>query len=91
MTGLAGHAFGSWKSRETQEMWLKDFLPKDIKNVRIMIYGYDSSIIGPERNHATLTDYRRSFIEQLGNSRNSIKVRNNIYFKHLNPLLTMVI
>jgi hypothetical protein len=26
-------------------MWLKDFLPQDVKNVRIMTYGYDSSLI----------------------------------------------
>jgi hypothetical protein len=73
VTGLAGHAFGSWRSRETHKMWLKDFLPKDIGNIRIMTYGYDSSLIGPETN-ARLIDYRRNFIQQLKNSRSSAQV-----------------
>jgi hypothetical protein len=31
VTGLAGDAYGSWKRRESQRMWLKDFLPRDLK------------------------------------------------------------
>ncbi|KAF8542620.1 hypothetical protein BDD12DRAFT_802693 [Trichophaea hybrida] len=46
VTGLAGHAYGSWRNRKTHQMWLKDFLPHDIKNVRIMSYGYNSNLVG---------------------------------------------
>lgn len=55
-------------------MWLKDFLPKDVKNIRIMTYGYDSSIVGSDQSDARMTDYRRNFIEQLENSRTSAEV-----------------
>jgi len=55
-------------------MWLQDFLPKDFKNVRIMAYGYNSSIIGPERSETRMIDYRRNFIEQLETSRKLAKV-----------------
>ncbi|KAF8537638.1 hypothetical protein BDD12DRAFT_930604 [Trichophaea hybrida] len=48
-------------------MWLKDFLPRVVSNIRIMTYGYDSSLRKP--NRANLTDYRRNFMEQLQNSR----------------------
>jgi hypothetical protein len=42
--GLGGHALGSWKSPEGYEVWLRDFLPKDVKNVRTIIYGYDTNL-----------------------------------------------
>src|SRR5436305_13338257 len=34
VTGLAGHAFGSWSSLPRQ-MWLRDFLPQDIPDIAI--------------------------------------------------------
>lgn len=47
ITGLAGHAFGSW-SIATQRMWLRDFLPRDIPQARILLYGYDSRIVNSQ-------------------------------------------
>ena len=73
ITGLGGHAFGSWRSRSQTEcpldrpMWLRDFLPQRFPDARIMTYGYDSSLRGS--NGANITDYRRSFIQCLRNSR----------------------
>ena len=55
-------------------MWLKDFLPNDFKNIRVMTYGYDSRIISPQQSGETMTDYRRNFIEQLENCRSYAKV-----------------
>ncbi|KAF8535728.1 hypothetical protein BDD12DRAFT_750928 [Trichophaea hybrida] len=46
MTGLAGHAFGSWKSPGKSTMWLRDFLPLSLPDVRILTYGYDSALKG---------------------------------------------
>lgn len=43
VTGLAGHAFGSW-SIDHQQMWIRDFLPRDIPNIRVMTYGYNSQL-----------------------------------------------
>ncbi|KAF8539938.1 hypothetical protein BDD12DRAFT_980660 [Trichophaea hybrida] len=82
VTGLAGHAFGSWRSRETHQMWLKDFLPQDIKNVRIMTYGYDSSLVGSGRGDTRLVDYRRNFIQQLENARSMVESRPIIFLGH---------
>ena len=78
ITGLAGHAFGSWRSRIATErpidrpMWLCDFLPERFPNARIMTYGYDSSLKEP--NIANLTDYRRGFIQCLENYRHNCPV-----------------
>ncbi|KAF8538592.1 hypothetical protein BDD12DRAFT_884762 [Trichophaea hybrida] len=82
VTGLAGHAFNSWRSPDTNSMWLKDFLPKDFKNIRVMAYGYDSSLTGPKRGDARMTDYRRSLLEQLGNARVSANSRPIIFLGH---------
>ncbi|KAJ8108205.1 hypothetical protein OPT61_g8336 [Boeremia exigua] len=32
--GLASHAFGSWKSPNNSDVWLRDFLPVDVPNTR---------------------------------------------------------
>ena len=74
VTGLAGHAFGSWRSRETHKMWLKDFLPRDVKGIRIMSYGYNSNLVGCTVDDQFI-DYRRHFIHELRNSRSSAEVR----------------
>jgi len=52
-------------------MWLKDFLPEDVKNVRVMTYGYHSRY---ERSGTILASYLRSFIQQLENSRRTAMV-----------------
>ena len=73
ITGLGGHAFGSWRGSFSTEcpldrpMWLRDFLPQRFPNARVMTYGYDSSL--RVSNGANITDYRRGFIQCLRNSR----------------------
>ncbi|KAF8542396.1 hypothetical protein BDD12DRAFT_802949 [Trichophaea hybrida] len=74
VTGLAGHAFGSWRNRETHKMWLKDFLPYDVQNIRIMSYGYDSSL-GHGNAENRLLDYQRLFIQDIENSRTTVQSR----------------
>ncbi|KAA8893236.1 hypothetical protein FN846DRAFT_963294, partial [Sphaerosporella brunnea] len=82
VTGLAGHGFGSWRSRQTHQMWLKDFLPKDITNIRIMTYGYESGFEEGSNSNATLVDYRRNFIQLLKNSRSRARKRPIIFIGH---------
>ncbi|KAI6777588.1 uncharacterized protein J7T54_005374, partial [Emericellopsis cladophorae] len=51
VSGLGGHAFGSFKERGGEHMWLRDALPFDLENdatgrpmARVMTYGYNSSV-----------------------------------------------
>jgi hypothetical protein len=74
VTGLAGHAFGSWRNRKSHRMWLQEFLPQDVKNIRIMSYGYNTNLIGDTADDRIL-DYRRELIQQLENARSSAEVR----------------
>jgi hypothetical protein len=64
VTGLAGHAFGSWKSRGEPHMWLRDFLPESISNARILIYGYDTKLPGSQSN-ASILELSRKLLESV--------------------------
>ncbi|KAK1977787.1 hypothetical protein LZ30DRAFT_730850, partial [Colletotrichum cereale] len=44
--GLGSHPLGSWKSPYSDDVWLRDFLPKDVPNIRVLIYGYDTTLPG---------------------------------------------
>ncbi|CAG7562602.1 unnamed protein product [Fusarium equiseti] len=64
ITGLDGHAYGSWRSKKNLgRMWLRDFLSKDLPCCRTMIYGYNSKL----SSHAIskITDYGRELMEEL--------------------------
>ena len=62
LTGLAGHAFGSWAA--PPYMWLRDFLPEDLPRARILLYGYDTNLAGSQSKHI-LTDLSSNFTAKL--------------------------
>jgi hypothetical protein len=82
VTGLGGHAFGSWQNRETGQMWLKDFLPKDVTNIRVMSYGYNSSLVGDTVEDSFL-DYRKSFIHSVLNVREGLDVSTGSFYRFI--------
>lgn len=75
--GLSGHAFGSWATFNDHSgqftMWLKDFLPEDVQNVRILTYGYESRL-DKTTTMSRLLDYRRAFLREVVDSRGSVEV-----------------
>ncbi|SPO06920.1 uncharacterized protein DNG_09614 [Cephalotrichum gorgonifer] len=44
--GLGSHPIASWKSPTRNNVWLRDFLPKDLPNIRVLLYGYDTKLPG---------------------------------------------
>ncbi|KAK2017089.1 hypothetical protein LZ32DRAFT_577078, partial [Colletotrichum eremochloae] len=50
--GLGSHPLGSWKSPYSDDVWLRDFLPKDVPNIRVLIYGYDTTLPGSLSNQS---------------------------------------
>lgn len=62
VTGLAGHALGSWKAPGRHTVWLRDFLPVDIPDCRILTYGYDAAVQNSDCK-STIQDYGRQFLE----------------------------
>ncbi|KAF8541138.1 hypothetical protein BDD12DRAFT_791145, partial [Trichophaea hybrida] len=65
-------------------MWLQDFLPQDIKNIRIMTYGYNTNLFGTNAGHYKILDHQRDLIEQLDSARSSPeeKIRPIIFLGH---------
>ncbi|KAK1977851.1 hypothetical protein LZ30DRAFT_243022 [Colletotrichum cereale] len=62
--GLASHAIGSWKSTSSSDVWLRDYIPRDIPNVRVLLYGYDTSLLKSE-SRKSIEDMGRFFLEAL--------------------------
>jgi hypothetical protein len=73
VTGIAGHAFGSWRGRgNLRRMWLQDFLQKDLPNCRTMIFGYNSKLDSPGIHQ--IEDYRDNLLTELKKARVSGEV-----------------
>ncbi|KND87194.1 Vegetative incompatibility protein HET-E-1 [Tolypocladium ophioglossoides CBS 100239] len=71
VSGLGGHAFGSFKERNGAHMWLRDSLPNDLTDrdserpmARIMVYGHDSRV-AESNSMQDLEDMSISFRESL--------------------------
>ncbi|KAJ5144591.1 ankyrin repeat-containing protein [Penicillium atrosanguineum] len=62
--GLGSHAFGSWKAPNSDEVWLRDFLPEDIPNIRVLLYGYDTTLLN-SFSKQSIEDLGRIFLEQI--------------------------
>ncbi|KAL8939772.1 MAG: hypothetical protein Q9211_002590 [Gyalolechia sp. 1 TL-2023] len=43
--GLGSHAIGSWKSPSNNDLWLRDYLPDDVPNIRVLLYGYNTPLL----------------------------------------------
>ena len=66
--GLGGDRKGTWTSSSKQKLWLKDFLPLNLPNARIMTYGYNSSIaFGP--NMSDIDDHATDLLASLLDAR----------------------
>ncbi|KAG9052480.1 hypothetical protein FS842_009789 [Serendipita sp. 407] len=67
--GLDGHREQSWTA-EDGTMWLKDLLPDDISNVRILSYGYDADTRNFSRTSTqNIFRHAEAFAEDLSRSR----------------------
>ncbi|KAI9659984.1 MAG: hypothetical protein M1821_001336 [Bathelium mastoideum] len=71
VTGLAGHAYGSWATRDDY-MWLRDDLPVDIESARILLYGYPSELLNSKMKRYVM-DHATDFLQRLRAMRASNK------------------
>jgi hypothetical protein len=71
--GLSAHAFGSWKSPDQDDvMWLRDFLPLDLPDSRVLTWGYPSSIKNDQSSIAAIS---RDFLQGIRLARGkSVKI-----------------
>jgi len=68
MTGLNGHAYGSWTG-SSGKMWLQDFLveDKELRHCRTMIFGYNSKLT--DKSEHTIEDYVQNLLAELTKAR----------------------
>ncbi|PTB40427.1 hypothetical protein M441DRAFT_431873 [Trichoderma asperellum CBS 433.97] len=79
ITGLDGHAYGSWRGkRNLGRMWLRHFLYQDLPYCRTMTYGYNSKLSA--RGINTIMDYSRGLMEALKKIRNTEELRQRPLF-----------
>jgi hypothetical protein len=50
ITGLGGHALGSFRSTDGLSVWLRDFAPQDIPRARFITYGYNTAVVASDNN-----------------------------------------
>ncbi|KAL7916980.1 hypothetical protein ACQKWADRAFT_317663 [Trichoderma austrokoningii] len=79
ITGLDGHAYGSWRGKgNLGRMWLRHFLSQDLPYCRTMTYGYNSKL--STRGNDTIIDYSRGLMEALKKIRNTEELRQRPLF-----------
>ncbi|KAK2026075.1 ankyrin repeat-containing protein, partial [Colletotrichum zoysiae] len=62
--GLGSHALGSWKSPNGDQVWLRDFLPKEIPTIRVLLYGYDTVLPG-SLSKQSIKDLGNALLERI--------------------------
>ncbi|KAI0900539.1 hypothetical protein F4806DRAFT_159869 [Annulohypoxylon nitens] len=50
--GLGTNPFGTFRSPQSDDMWLRDYLPEKFKSCRILLYGYDSKVADSKTNQS---------------------------------------
>lgn len=45
-------------------MWLRDYLPDDVSNIRVLLYGYDTPLIG-NNSKDSIEDLGVRFLESI--------------------------
>ncbi|KAI5855156.1 hypothetical protein BZA05DRAFT_349757, partial [Tricharina praecox] len=76
VTGLADHAYESWKPRHQPKMWLRDFLPSEIgEHIRILTFGYDTSR-RDDRDAPTIHTFATSLLKSVAGARTGDNERN---------------
>ncbi|KAI9808253.1 MAG: hypothetical protein M1825_004710 [Sarcosagium campestre] len=66
--GLGGDAIDTWTHPKSKAFWLKDFLPKQIPDARVMTFGYNAAAAF-EQSTAEVIDHAKSLLTSLVDKR----------------------
>ncbi|KAG9840443.1 hypothetical protein KCU98_g9245, partial [Aureobasidium melanogenum] len=80
--GLRGHRINTWSSNNT--CWPKDLLPEDIKDARILTFGYDAQVAGflSTTSQASIFAHAEKLLDNLKNARRGFETRPIIFIGH---------
>lgn len=70
--GLGGHPHETWTTSRSGIYWVRDFLPEDIPNARILTYGYNSSVASFS-TQISVSAVAESLLEDLAEQRTLIQ------------------
>ncbi|CCA75635.1 related to kinesin light chain, partial [Serendipita indica DSM 11827] len=80
--GLQGHRENTWMT-DGGTLWLRDFLPADLSNARILTYGYDADTRSPECvSTQTMRRHAEGFAWALARTRRGNPRRPIIFLAH---------
>ena len=71
--GLGGDLIKTWTHPKSKSFWLKDFLPKQIPDSRIMTFGYDAKAAFGQST-AEVVDHAKSLLVDLVDKRENPEV-----------------
>jgi len=65
--GLNGHREKSWTDSESNILWLRDLLPLQLPNARVLTFGYDADTLklSPGVSQLGLNDHAASLVAEL--------------------------
>ncbi|KAK6540708.1 hypothetical protein TWF694_008100 [Orbilia ellipsospora] len=69
VTGLGGHPYASWASRDVDVFWLRDFLGDDIPKCRVLTFGYNTTL-SIDSNYR-FEDFSKELLSDLARVRSS--------------------
>lgn len=68
MHGLNGNLINTWTEPKSKKLWLRDFLPKDLRGARVMTFGYNATPAF-ENSVAGIKDHARGLLGALSEKR----------------------
>ena len=71
--GLGGDPFDTWTEETSNKLWLRDFLPFQVPNTRIVSYGYDS-FVAFSKSEVELGDVAADLLSRLSGERDTSEV-----------------
>lgn len=71
--GLGGDAFTTWTHPKENKFWLRDFLPQQIPDARIMTFGYNADVAFGQST-AEVVDHAKSLLTSLVDKREESEV-----------------
>jgi hypothetical protein len=72
--GLGGNAINTWTHPKSQKFWLRDFLPQQIPDSRIMTFGYNADVAFGQST-AEIVDHAKGLLASLVDKREESEVR----------------
>jgi len=73
--GLGGDAVDTWTHPKSKAFWLKDFLPRQIPDARIMTFGYNAAAAFGQST-AEVIDHAKSLLTSLVDRREELEADN---------------